>query len=93
MGPLVLDKRVKFDDPSLNRSRKILRVAVGGDNIDCFPNNFRSEVNNDVIFGKAVDNVGMDVPIKCGESRFRLAPPYGGLLLKNGVSYFKLLGL
>ena len=30
--------------------------------------NFRPEVDNDVIFGVAVGNVGMDVPIKFGYS-------------------------
>ena len=34
-----------------------------------FPYNFQPEVDNDVISGKAVDNVGMDVPIKFGDSR------------------------
>ena len=34
-----------------------------------FPYNFRPEVDNDVIPGKAVDNVGMDVSMKCGDSR------------------------
>ena len=34
-----------------------------------FPLNFRLEVDNDVISGKAVDNVGVDVRIKFGDSR------------------------
>ena len=34
-----------------------------------FPNNFRPEVDNDVISGMAVDNVGTDVTITFGDSR------------------------
>ena len=34
-----------------------------------FPYDFQPEVDNDVISGMAVDNHGMDVPIKCGDSR------------------------
>ena len=34
-----------------------------------FPYNFRLEVDNDVISGTAVDNVGMEVAIKFGDSR------------------------
>ena len=34
-----------------------------------FPRSFRPEVvDNDVISGKAVDNIGVDVPIKFGDS-------------------------
>ena len=33
-----------------------------------FPYNFRPEADSDVISGMAVDNVGMDVPIKFGDS-------------------------
>ena len=35
--PVVLDKHLKFHDPSLNRSREIPPVAVGGSIFDCFP--------------------------------------------------------
>ena len=34
-----------------------------------FPYNFRPEGDNDVISGMTVDNVGMDDPIKFGDSR------------------------
>ena len=34
-----------------------------------FPYNFRLEVGNDVISGRAIENVGMDVAIKFGDSR------------------------
>ena len=34
-----------------------------------FRYNFRSEVDNDVLSGVAVDNVGMDVRLKLGDSR------------------------
>ena len=37
VGPLVLDKSVKFDDPGLNHSREISPEAVGGGIFDCFP--------------------------------------------------------
>ena len=66
--------------PSLNRSQEIPREAVGGippptasheisvSTVFCY--NFRPEVDNDVIvFSVAVDNVGMDVCIKFGDSR------------------------
>ena len=66
VGPLVLDKRVRFHDPGLNRSREIPPKAVRGGIFDCY--NFRPEVDNDVISGIAVDNVGMDVSIKFGDS-------------------------
>ena len=69
MGQLVLDKLVKFHDPSLSSSREIPPEAVGGGKIDCFPYSFRPEVDNDVISGMAVANVSMDVPIKFGDSR------------------------
>ena len=44
VGPVVLDKRVKFHDTSLNHSREIPPEAVSI--FDCFP--FQLEVNNDV---------------------------------------------
>ena len=59
---LVLDKHVKFHDISLSRSREITQI-------DCFPYNLRQEVDNGVISGMATDNVGVDVPIKFGDSR------------------------
>ena len=34
-----------------------------------FPHNIRPEVDNDVTSGVAVDNVGMDVCVKFGDSR------------------------
>ena len=36
VGPADLDKRVKSNDPSLNRSREIPPEAVGGGILDCF---------------------------------------------------------
>ena len=68
MGPLVFDKRVKFHDPRLNRSREISPDAVRLYIRLFFPYNFQREVDNDVISGVAVDNVCMDVPIKFGDS-------------------------
>ena len=67
-GMVVLDKCVKFHDPSLNCSREISPEAVGDGIFDCFaPNNFRPEVDNDAVSGMAVDNVGMDVCVKYGD--------------------------
>ena len=64
VGPVVLDKHVKFHDPSLNRSQEIPHKAAWGSILDCFFSyNFWPEVDNDVISGTAVDNVGMDVPL------------------------------
>ena len=53
---IVLDKRVKFlRDPSLNHSRKIPPIPVGGSIFDSFFRyDFRSEVDNDIIPGVAV---------------------------------------
>ena len=65
--PVVLDKHLKLHDPSLNNSHEILPEAVGGGISDCFPYNFRPEVDNGVVSGAAVDNVGTDVSLKfCG---------------------------
>ena len=36
VGAVVLDKRVKFHDPSLNSAQEIPREAVGSDIFDCF---------------------------------------------------------
>ena len=70
MGPLVLAKRVKFHYPSLSHSPEIPPEAFRGGQIDCFFSyNFRPEVGNDVISGMAVGNVGVDGPIKLGDSR------------------------
>ena len=66
MGALVLDKPLKFHDPSLSRSQQKPSDAVI---LTVFPHNFRPEVDNDVISAMAVHNVGMDVPLKFGGSR------------------------
>ena len=64
VGPMVLDKCVKFRDLSLNHSREIPREAVGGGIFDSFFRyNFRPEVDNDAIFSVAVDNIGVDVHV------------------------------
>ena len=73
--PVVLDKYVKFHDPSLNRSREIPSEAGGGGIFDCFfPSNFRPEIDNDVLSDAAVENVGTDVCVKFGESRSNGCP-------------------
>ena len=71
VGPLVLEKRVKFHDPSLSPSYEIPPEAVRGGKIDGFSciNNFRPEIDNDVISSVSVNNVGMDGPLKFGDSR------------------------
>ena len=60
---------VNFDDPSLNSFREIPPESIGGGIFDFFPFNFRPEVDNDVISGLTVDNVGTDVPVKFSDSR------------------------
>ena len=70
MGPVVLDKFVKFCGPSLNRSpRNSTRSRRRRYFRQFFRYNFRPEVDDNVLSGVAVDNVGMDVPVKCGDSR------------------------
>ena len=70
MRPIVLDNCVKCPDPCLKSSRKIPPVAVGGGIFDSFfCNNFRPEVDSDVIFGVSVDYVHVDVHVKFGEGR------------------------
>ena len=69
VGPVVLDKGLKFHDPNLNLSREIPPEAVGGGIFDCFPYNFWPKVDNHIISGVAVDNVGMNVCEKFGDSR------------------------
>ena len=69
MRPIVADKCVKFRDPYLNRSREIPPEAVGGGIFHFFSLNFRPEVDNDVIFGVAVDYVSVDVLVNFGDSR------------------------
>ena len=70
VGPLVLDKRVKFHYPSSNRSREILwkPSAAAFSTVSLY--NFRPEADiARVISGMAIDNVGVDVPVIFGDSR------------------------
>ena len=70
VGPVVLNKCLKFHDPSLNRSRKNSTRSLRRQYLRQFPPyNFRPEVANDVISSAAVDNVSIDVPIKFGDCR------------------------
>ena len=63
------DGGVKLHGPSLRGSPEIPLEVVGGVKIDCSsPYDVRPEVDNDVIFGTTVDNVGVNVPIKFGDS-------------------------
>ena len=79
MGPVVLDKCIKFLDPSLNRSREIPHETVGGGIFDCFSYNFRAKVDNDVISGVAVDTYGLSLTawLQFQRGDF-LTPPFGG---------------
>ena len=75
MRPIVLDKRVQFCDPSLNRSREIPAEAGGGGMFDSFFRcNFQPEVGNDVMSDVAVDYVIIDVHV-CWVFRKRSVPP------------------
>ena len=75
MGPVVLNKCVKFNEPSFNRSRKIPPEAVGGGIFDCLSSTTSDwKQINDVISGVAVDNVGMDVCVKFVDSRSNAFP-------------------
>ena len=66
VGP---DNTVKFGDPRLNLSRQITPEAVFGSiSYGVFRGNFRPEVFNDVISGANVEQIGMDMPVKIGES-------------------------
>ena len=65
------DKPVKLGDPRLNVSREIPPEAAEGAIFDHFSNvdNFRPEVESDVIFGAVVDPHGMRVCVKLCDSR------------------------
>ena len=76
IGAVVRDKRVKFRDPRLNRSREIPPKAVCGGILDRFfkhSDNCQPEVASVVISGMAVQYVGMDVCVKFGDSRLKLS--------------------
>ena len=61
----------KSGDPRLNHSREIPPEVVGGGGIlnSFFRDNFLREVVSGVMSGLAVEWVGMDAPIRFGESR------------------------
>ena len=63
VGLVVLDKPVKFHDPTLNRSRQRQYFRL------FFHYNFRPKTDNYVISRVAIDNVGVDVPIKFCDTR------------------------
>ena len=65
VGLIVLDKLLKFHGHSLSHSREIPPEAVGGGIFDSFFHyTFWPEVDNGVISGVAVDNVGVNVHVK-----------------------------
>ena len=67
---IVLNKYVKFSDPSFNSSQEIPPETVWGGIFDSLLRyNFRPEVDCDVISGEPVDNVGMNAHVKLGDSR------------------------
>ena len=68
VGTVVLHKCVKFHDPTLNGSREIPPKSIGGGIFDRFPHNLRMNVDNGVISGMAMDNVGMNVCVQFGDS-------------------------
>ena len=69
VGLIVLDKPVKYPDPRLNRYREILPKAVGGGIFRrFFRDNSRSEVDSDVISSADVGHIGVDEPVKFGDS-------------------------
>ena len=69
VGSVVPNNHVKFGDPRLNRSREMPPEAVGGGIFDGFFRcSFRPEVVNDIISVANVVQVGMDVPVKLGDS-------------------------
>ena len=67
VGPVVLDKRVKFPDLRLNRSREILPETVGGCIFDAFSRKLPTKSSGDIV-GVAVEYVRMDVHVKFGDS-------------------------
>ena len=69
MGPIFLDKRVKCRAPSLNCSREIPPEATGGGIFESFCYNLRPELDNNVISGVAIDNIGVNVHANAGDSR------------------------
>ena len=71
MGPIVPDKCIQFRDPRLNSSGEIQPKAVGCGIFFRFSNvdNCRAELTGDVISGKALEYLGLDVLAKLGDSR------------------------
>ena len=68
--PMYPDQPEKNPDPRLSRCREIPPEAVGGGIFDgFFLDNFRPEVDSQVISGLIVDPTGMKVPVKLGDSR------------------------
>ena len=72
VGPIVYDRRVKFDDPLLNISLAIPPEAVRGVIFDRFfsnVDNLRREVISDVLPGVLLEPTGVDVLVKFDDSR------------------------
>ena len=70
MGLTVPDKVVKFRGPRLNCSEESRPKAIGDGIFDSFfRDNFLPEVASGLISGVAVEFVGVDLNVKCGDSR------------------------
>ena len=71
MGPLVPDKCVKVDNPSLDRSREIPPEVVGGSIFDCFPSITSDGKQTMMSYPVRLSTmlVWMYVPVKFGDSR------------------------
>ena len=64
VGPFIPNTHLKFDDHRRNGSWEIPPEVVGGGILDgFFRDNFRPEIDSDVISGAVVDRAGVNVPI------------------------------
>ena len=69
MESVIPDNRAKFSDLRINLFREIPPETVRSGIFSFFRCSFRPEVVRDVISGPNVGWVGMDVPVKFGDSR------------------------
>ena len=68
---IVPDKRVKFGGPHTNRSQEISPHPKSSEATfsTVFRDNFRPDIASDLLAGPDVEQVGLDVCIKFGDSR------------------------
>ena len=70
VGPIVPDEPVKFRNPCLNNCWENAPQATGNSIFENFFRcNFRSEVDGEVISRVPLEDVGVDVFVKVGDSR------------------------